>query len=275
MDRGEERRIATLDPTYKTLSTLHFETFGLGCFLSYNVLSGRLICRAFVQCRLTQASRLNNMTRIKICGITRVQDVQAAASSGADMLGLVLYDQSPRYVTLPQATQLSAAIPQSVIRVGLFVNASAEAVCEVLQHVPLDVLQFHGEEKPEFCAQFGRPYWKAIRVKPGVDLLQCAARYRGAQGLLLDAYIEGMHGGTGATFDWALIPHNLPLPVILSGGLNADNVAEAIRQVRPYAVDVSSGVESGGVEAAKGIKDAAKVAAFIKEVKQIDIQLSR
>ncbi len=209
------------------------------------------------------------MTRIKICGITRVQDVQAVASSGADALGLVFYDKSPRYVTLQQAAQLSAAIPQPVIQVGLFVNASAETVRDVLQHVPLDILQFHGEEEPEFCAQFGRPYWKAIRVKPGVDLLQCAARYQAAQGLLLDTYIKGTHGGTGASFDWTLIPHNLPLPVILSGGLNADNVVEAIKQVRPWAVDVSS-----GVEAAKGIKDAAKVAAFINEVKRIDIQLS-
>jgi len=143
-------------------------------------------------------------------------------------------------------------------------------VREVLAKVPLDVLQFHGEEAPEFCAQFGRPYLKAIRVKAGVDLIQCASRYAGAQGLLLDAFVEGMQGGTGESFDWVLIPHGLALPVILSGGLNAANVAAAIRQVRPYAVDVSS-----GVEAAKGIKDAAKVAAFINEVKSIDLQLPR
>ena len=222
-----------------------------------------------LQCRFTQEARLIHMTRIKICGITREQDARTAAASGADMLGLVFYDKSPRYVTLPQAIQLSAAIPSSVLQAGLFVNASAQAVRAVLQQVPLDVLQFHGEEEPEFCAQFCRPYWKAIRVRPGVDLLQCAARYKGAQGLLLDAYIEGMHGGTGASFDWTLIPRNLPLPVILSGGLNAGNVAEAITQVRPRAVDVSS-----GVEAAKGIKDAAKITAFINEVKKIDLQLS-
>ncbi len=209
------------------------------------------------------------MTRIKICGITRVQDVQAVASSGADALGLVFYDKSPRYVTLQQAAQLAAAIPPFVMLVGLFVNPAKDEVREVLRQVPLDVLQFHGEEEPEFCAQFGRPYWKAIRVKPGVNLLQCAARYKAAQGLLLDAFIEGTHGGTGASFDWNLIPHDLPLPVILSGGLHAGNVAEAIKQVRPYAVDVSS-----GVEAAKGIKDAAKISAFINEVKRIDIQLS-
>ena len=210
------------------------------------------------------------MTRTKICGITREQDARAAAASGADALGLVFYDKSPRHVSLQQAAQLAQAIPPFVTLVGLFVNPSAEEVREALHRVPLDVLQFHGEEDPEFCTQFGRPYLKAVRVKAGTDLLQCAARYKSAQGLLLDAFIEGAHGGTGISFDWALIPHGLPLPVILSGGLHAGNVAEAIRRVRPYAVDVSS-----GVEATKGIKDAAKIAAFIGEVKNIDVQLSR
>ena len=205
------------------------------------------------------------MTRIKICGITRMQDALAVAASGADALGLVFYDKSPRYVTLQQAAQLAAIVPPFVTVVGLFVNPSAVAVREVLRQVPLDVLQFHGEEEPKFCTQFGRPYLKAIRVKLGVDLLQCAARYKTAQGLLLDAFIEGTHGGTGASFDWALIPHDLPLPVILSGGLHEGNVAEAIKQVLPYAVDVSSGVET-----ARGIKDAAKIAAFMREVKNID-----
>ncbi|MBI3901401.1 MAG: phosphoribosylanthranilate isomerase [Nitrosomonadales bacterium] len=206
------------------------------------------------------------MTRIKICGLTRIQDVQAVAASGANALGLVFYAPSPRHVSVQQAVQLARAIPPFVTLVGLFVNPAEDEVCEVLRHVPLDVLQFHGEEEPEFCARFGRPWLKAIRVKQGVDLVQCTARYFGAQGLLLDAFVEGTHGGTGASFDWKLIPHDLPLPVILSGGLHPGNVAEAIRQVRPYAVDVSSGVES-----AKGIKDAAKVAAFIKEVKSIEL----
>ncbi len=209
------------------------------------------------------------MTRIKICGITRVEDALAAANSGVDALGLVFYDKSPRYVTPKQAAQLAAAIPPFVTLVGLFVNPSAEAVQEILQLVPLDVLQFHGEEEPKFCAQFNRPYLKAVRVKYGVNLVQCAARYKDAQGLLLDAFIEGTHGGTGVSFDWTLIPHNLPLPVVLSGGLHVNNVADAIKQVRPWAVDVSS-----GVEAAKGIKDAAKIAAFINEVKKIGLQLS-
>jgi phosphoribosylanthranilate isomerase len=209
-------------------------------------------------------------TRIKICGITREQDVLAVANSGADAFGLVFYEKSPRHIGLQQAVKLARTAPPFMAVVGLFVNPSAEFVHEVLAQVPLDVLQFHGEEPPEFCAQFARPYLKAIRVKTGVDLLQCASRYASSQGLLLDAYVEGTQGGTGESFDWALIPHDLPLPVILSGGLHVGNVAVAIKQVRPYAVDVSS-----GVEAAKGIKDAAKIAAFIKEVKNVDLQLSR
>ncbi|MFZ2161365.1 MAG: phosphoribosylanthranilate isomerase [Sideroxyarcus sp.] len=204
-------------------------------------------------------------TRIKICGLTREQDVLAVAASGADALGLVFYEKSPRHVGVSQAAQLARVVPPFVTVVGLFVNPSVDYVREVLAKVPLDVLQFHGEESPEFCSQFGRSYLKAIRVKVGVDLVECAARYAGAQGLLLDAYVEGTQGGTGESFDWSLIPHDLPLPVILSGGLHAGNVAAAVRQVRPYAVDVSS-----GVEAAKGIKDAAKIAAFIKEVKLVD-----
>ena len=209
-------------------------------------------------------------TRIKICGITRKQDVSAVAGNGADALGLVFYEKSPRHVNVQLAAQLASAVPPFLTVVGLFVNPSVDYVREVLAKVHLDLLQFHGEEEPEFCQQFGKPYIKAIRVKPGVDLVECAARYAGAQGLLLDAFVEGMQGGTGESFDWSLIPHDLPLPVVLSGGLHADNLAAAIKQVRPYAVDVSS-----GVEAAKGIKDAAKIAAFINEVKNVDLQLSR
>ncbi len=209
------------------------------------------------------------MTRIKICGVTREQDVHAAVTAGADALGFVFYEKSPRHVSAWEAAALLRSVPPFVTSVGLFVDPNEDCVRQVLAQVPLDVLQFHGDETPEFCARFGRPYLKAIRVKAGVDLVECAARYAGAQGLLLDAYVEGVQGGTGESFDWALIPRDLPLPVILSGGLHAGNVAQAIRRVRPYAVDVSS-----GVEAAKGIKDAAKVAAFIKEVEQIDLQLS-
>ena len=215
------------------------------------------------------------MTRVKICGITRVEDALAVASSGADALGLVFHEKSPRHVTVEQAARVASVLPPFVTLVGLFVNPAEDAVREVLRQVPLDVLQFHGEEEPEFCARFSRPWLKAIRVRNGVDLIQCAARYRMAQGLLLDAFVEGAHGGTGATLDWALIPPQaLPLPVILAGGLNSDNVAEAIRLVRPYAVDVSSGVETAkGINTLKGIKDAAKIARFIREVKQADVRL--
>lgn len=209
------------------------------------------------------------MTRVKICGITRAKDALAAAQAGADALGLVFHEKSPRHVTVGQAALVAAVLPPFVTLVGLFVNPSEDAVREVLRQVPLDVLQFHGEEEPEFCARFGRPWIKAIRMRHDVDLIQCAARYRLAQGLLLDAFVEGAHGGTGASLDWALIPQAVPLPVILAGGLHSGNVAEAIRLVRPYAVDVSS-----GVEAAKGIKDAAKIVAFINEVNNIDLQLS-
>jgi phosphoribosylanthranilate isomerase len=209
------------------------------------------------------------VTRIKICGITRREDALAAAHGGADAIGLVFYEHSPRHVSIKLAAQLAAVLPPFVSVVGLFVNVEPTFVREVLVNVPLDLLQFHGDESPEYCAQFNKPYLKAIRVKAGVDLLQCAARFHTAKGLLLDAHVEGIVGGTGATFDWALIPKQLPLPVILSGGLDAKNVAVAMKQVRPYAVDISS-----GVEASKGIKDAAKIAAFINEVKNIDLQLS-
>jgi len=215
------------------------------------------------------------VTRIKICGITRAEDALAAAYSGADAIGLVFYERSPRHVSLARATQLVAALPPFITVVGLFVNADAVFVREALESVPLDVLQFHGDESPEFCGQFGKPYLKAIRVKEGVDLLQCASDFCDAQGLLLDAHVEGIPGGTGATFDWTLIPEELPLPVILSGGLDVENVAAAIEQVRPYAVDVSSGVEaSKGINTLKGIKDAAKIARFIQEVKRADVRLT-
>ena len=209
------------------------------------------------------------MTRAKICGITREQDALAAARSGADAIGLVFYERSPRHVGIEQARQLTDILPPFVSVVGLFVNAETDFVRQVLARVPLDLLQFHGDETPEYCAQFERPYIKAIRVKAGVDLLQCASDFRSARGLLLDAHVQGIPGGTGTAFDWALIPKQLSLPVILSGGLDAGNVATAIKLVNPHAVDVSSGVESG-----KGIKDAAKIAAFINEVKTIDLQLS-
>ncbi len=203
--------------------------------------------------------------RVKICGITREQDALAVAMSGADAIGLVFYEKSPRHVSIMQAAKLVAALPPFVTVVGLFVNASADTVREVLSSVSLDVLQFHGDESPEYCEQFHKPYLKAIRVKAGVDLLQCAAEYQTAQGLLLDAYVEGVPGGTGAVFEWSLIPEVLRSRIILSGGLDDSNVGLAIAQIRPYAVDVSSGVELSG-----GIKDTLKIARFMHEVKRMN-----
>jgi len=206
------------------------------------------------------------VTRIKICGITRVEDALEVVHCGADAIGLVFYRHSSRYVTVMQAKRLVDALPPFVTVVGLFVNSDAELVREVMASVQLDILQFHGEEDPDYCEQFALPYLKAIRVKAGVDLLQCASNFRSAKGLLLDAHVEGIPGGTGTGFDWTLIPRKLSLPVILSGGLSSGNVAAAIKQVHPYAVDVSS-----GVEVSKGIKDAAKIAVFINEVKRVDV----
>lgn len=201
--------------------------------------------------------------RVKICGLTRIEDVRAACAAGADALGFVFYEKSPRRVSPEQAAGLVAAMPPFVQSVGLFVDASPAFIDAVLARVPLDLLQFHGDESPSACRRHGRPYIKALRVRPGTDLLECAARYRDARGLLLDAYVPGVPGGTGERFDWSLLPDTLPLPVVLSGGLTPENVAEAVRRVRPWAVDVSS-----GVEASKGIKDARRVAQFIFEAKQ-------
>ncbi|MEI8035007.1 MAG: phosphoribosylanthranilate isomerase [Betaproteobacteria bacterium] len=201
------------------------------------------------------------MTRIKICGLTREIDVRDASAGGADALGLVFYSPSPRYVSAARAAQLLQSFPPFVSSVGLFVNASVDEVRLVLKQVRLDILQFHGDESPQYCAQFGIPFIKAVRVRPGLDLLQYAETYGAAKALLLDAYVDGIPGGTGASFDWSLIPPNLPLPIILSGGLGATSVGLAVQTVRPYAVDVSSGVESS-----KGIKDKQKMYAFIKEV---------
>lgn len=204
-----------------------------------------------------------NPVRVKICGITRMEDLQAACAAGADALGFVFYAKSPRHVEIAQAAALVQALPPFVQSVGLFVDAAPAYLREVLAAVPLDLLQFHGNETPEACAAWGRPWMKAIRVAPDTDLLKCAVDFSASRGLLLDAYVPGVPGGTGERFDWSLIPESLPLPVVLSGGLGPDNVAEAVRRVRPWAVDVSS-----GVEASKGIKDADKIAQFISQAKQ-------
>ncbi len=199
--------------------------------------------------------------RVKICGITCVEDALVAVEQGADAIGLVFYDLSPRNVSISSAIKIAENIPAFVSIVGLFVNAEASFINEVLLKVKLDLLQFHGDETPEECAQYARPFIKAIRVKADTNLVQCANEFSAAKGLLLDTYAEGVAGGTGHVFDWNLIPKQLTKPVILAGGLNADNVAEAIQRVNPYAVDVS-----GGVEFSKGIKDAEKIAAFMQQV---------
>lgn len=206
--------------------------------------------------------------RVKVCGITRLEDALTAITHGADAIGLVFYGPSDRNVSISQAAAIANHIPAFVSIVGLFVNAETAFVQQVLSEVKLDLLQFHGDETPSYCAQYLRPYIKAIRVKPDSNLLQCAKDFSTAKGLLLDTYSEGVAGGTGHVFDWSLIPQqfiNMQLglfpPVILAGGLTSTNVAQAIRQVRPFAVDVS-----GGVESSKGIKDVAKIAAFMQQV---------
>jgi phosphoribosylanthranilate isomerase len=200
--------------------------------------------------------------RVKICGITRREDLRAACEAGADALGFVFYDPSPRHVSAAAAAALIRELPPFVQSVGLFVNAAPAFIESVLKTVTLDLLQFHGDETPAECARYGRPYIKAIRVRPDTDLLKCAADFDTARGLLLDAWVPGVPGGTGERFDWTLIPATLPKPVVLSGGLTPDNVGAAVQAVRPWAVDVSS-----GVEAAKGIKDAQQLARFIANAK--------
>ena len=203
-------------------------------------------------------------TRIKICGISRPQDGQDAARLGADAIGLVFYAPSPRAVTIEQAKAICDAMPPFVTRVGLFVNAERSEINNVLADVPLDLLQFHGDETPADCEGYKRPYLKALRMAPDIDVIAQAAAYQQAAGILLDSYDAGVPGGTGQTFDWQRVPDEIKQSIILAGGLNPQNVATAIELLRPYAVDVS-----GGVEAAKGIKDKDKMAAFINEVLRV------
>ncbi|MFP3873303.1 MAG: phosphoribosylanthranilate isomerase [Thiohalophilus sp.] len=203
-------------------------------------------------------------TRVKICGITRPQDAIAAAQAGADAIGLVFYPHSPRVVEIDQAREIIAALPPFVTTVGLFVDAEEATVCRVLAAVPLDLLQFHGEESPAECRRYARPYLKALRMREQADVLATAKQYHDAAGLLLDTYQAGVPGGTGDRFDWRRVPAHLAMPVILAGGLSPENVAEAVTTARPYGVDVS-----GGVEAQKGIKDAYKIRSFIAEVERV------
>lgn len=209
-----------------------------------------------------------NIPRVKICGITRPDDGRHAARAGADAIGLVFYPPSPRYVSPRRAADIVAALPPFVTTVGLFVDAPPEQIAALLEQVPLDMLQFHGDESPAYCAAFQRPWIKALRMRDGVDPRAEADRYgaAGARGLLVDSYVPGVPGGTGERFDWDRLPADPPLPLVLAGGLDPANVAEAVRRVRPWAVDVSGGVEVLGVDGRRqgGIKDPGAVSAFIR-----------
>ena len=201
-------------------------------------------------------------TRVKICGITREVDALAAVEHGADAIGLVFYPPSPRYVSVERAAQIAAVLPPFVTTVGLFVNADAETIAEVVEKVGIDLIQFHGNECADYCAQHHRPWIRALRMKDDLDLARSAEQFAAARGLLLDAYRPGVPGGTGETFDWSRIPSELAGSIVLAGGLDAENISEAVRNVRPFAVDVS-----GGVEAEPGIKDADKIARFMAGVR--------
>lgn len=208
-------------------------------------------------------------TRVKICGITRPEDAAHAVKLGADAIGLVFFESSPRHVNIKQAIEIAQHIPAFVTIVALFVNAKPAFVQEVITQVKPTLLQFHGDETPTECAQYSLPYIKAIRVKPDTNLVQYDIDFKNAKALLLDAYTEGVVGGTGHQFDWNLIPSTLTKPVILAGGLNADNVAEAIKLTQPFAVDVS-----GGVELVKGIKSEEKIARFMQQVNLANMQIN-
>lgn len=206
-------------------------------------------------------------TRIKICGITSVEDARAASDAGADAIGLVFYPPSPRHLdNLALARDIALAAGPFVAVVGLFVSPEPAELARVLSLVPINLVQFHGDETPEFCEQAGRPYIKALRMKPDVDIATLANSYTGARGILLDAYRKGVPGGTGETFDWNAIPHDIDKPLVLAGGLTPSNVAKAVTQVKPWAVDVS-----GGVEQNAGVKSAAKVKDFIINTLSVEL----
>ncbi len=211
---------------------------------------------------------MNQRTRIKICGLTREADVDAAVEAGADAVGFVLYPKSARHVTVARAAELARRLPPFVMPVALLVNAGEAEAAQAIAALPQCLLQFHGDERPADCERAGRPYLRAARMDDGFDLLDFAQQFASAQAILLDAHVEGFGGG-GKVFDWSLIPANVPRPVVLSGGLHAGNVIEGILQVRPWAVDVSTGVET-----AKGIKDAALIRRFCEAVREADARIA-
>ena len=205
------------------------------------------------------------MTRVKICGITRVDDAVAAATAGADAIGLVFYPKSSRYVTATVAAEIVSELPPFVTTVGLFVNHSADQVNRICDQVELDLLQFHGDESPSDCSRFGKRFIKAVRMAPGRSVTEMMGQYRQATALLLDSFDADKYGGSGETFDWQRVPKDSDVPLILAGGLNCSNVVEAVTRVQPYAVDVSSGVES-----APGIKSADQIIEFVTRVKNCE-----
>ncbi|WP_353093848.1 phosphoribosylanthranilate isomerase [Methylibium sp.] len=207
-------------------------------------------------------------TRIKICGLTREADVDAAVEAGADAIGFVLYAKSPRAVSAARAAVLARRLPPFVTPVGLFVNAEPDEIADACAAIPTLMLQFHGDETPAQCDAAGRPYLRAARIAPGFDLLNFAQQFQSAQALLLDAHVEG-YGGGGKVFDWSLVPSGVTAPLVLSGGLSAANVTDGVLKVRPWAVDVSSGVES-----AKGIKDADAIHRFCEAVREADARVA-
>ncbi|MBX9715524.1 MAG: phosphoribosylanthranilate isomerase [Burkholderiaceae bacterium] len=211
---------------------------------------------------------MNARTRIKICGLTREQDVDDAVEAGADAIGFVFYANSPRHVDVARAAELARRLPPFVTPVGLFVNAEADHIAHAILAIPTLLLQFHGDEMPAACQATGRPYLRAARMAPGFDLLKFSASYPDAQAILLDAHVDG-YGGAGKVFDWSLIPRDVSHPLVLSGGLHAENVIEGILRVRPWAVDVSS-----GVELAKGVKDAAAMRRFCEQVREADARIA-
>ncbi len=204
-------------------------------------------------------------TRIKICGITTLTDAKVAIDAGADALGFVFYPPSPRHIPLEKAIQITQQLPPFITVTALFVDAKVALIEEVIQQARIDCLQFHGKETPSDCERYPRPWIKAIRMQPDIDLIAQQKRYHNASALLLDAYVKGIPGGTGAQFNWAQIPPSLCPHIILAGGLNPQNIAQAVSTVQPWAVDVS-----GGIEKAKGIKDHAKIAQFTQAVMKTD-----
>ncbi|MCK5830454.1 MAG: phosphoribosylanthranilate isomerase [Methylococcales bacterium] len=204
-------------------------------------------------------------TRVKICGFTQVSDAVTAAKLGVDAIGLVFYPPSPRNISIEKAVKIVNTLPAFVTVVALFVDENESQIREVMSKVSIDCIQFHGDEEPVDCRIYNKPYMKAIRMKPGLNILEIAEQYSDASALLLDAYHPGIKGGSGSQFDWDLIPKNCSLPIILAGGLQTSNIKTAIQSVKPYAVDISSGVEEK-----KGVKDVAKMAAFIREINEGD-----